>query len=97
MATITTWGSCPECGDCSEPVCKVEHVIDGWTGKPMHKYTCPDCGETYAIVGYPCAECAKNFSAEQWREMWQRQLNGNGKYAAEVVLKQIAASAGKVA
>ena len=28
---------------------------------------------------------------------WQRQLNGNGKYAAEVVLKQIAASAGKVA
>ena len=60
MATIVTWGSCPECGNCGEAAVKIEHVIDGWTKRPMHKTNCPDCGELYAIVMYDCPDCRPN-------------------------------------
>jgi hypothetical protein len=64
MTTIITWGSCPVCGDCGEPVAKIEHVIDGWTGLPMHKTTCSDCGEHYAFVGWNCPNCKLNYKQE---------------------------------
>ena len=51
-----TWGSCPVCGDCGEPIVTIEHVIDGWTDIPKHIYTCPVCGKHSATV-LDCEHC----------------------------------------
>lgn len=56
MSKVTR-GSCPVCGDCKEADVEIEHALDGWSGRRMHRYDCPDCGEHSAIVLYDCPDC----------------------------------------
>lgn len=52
--SVITLEVCPGCddGDVS-----VAHVTEGSTGRKMHVYNCPNCGEYAAFVLYDCPDC----------------------------------------
>ena len=59
--TTKTVESCPECR-CPDATC--EHGIIDEFNSPLHKWSCPVCGESYAIFCYECSDCLSDETEE---------------------------------